>query len=389
MKLIRIIIFTIFLALNGGAAAHPLDSVEISLLTCSPHNEVYSLYGHTALRIRDDANHQDWAVNYGVFDVTKSFFVPRFIFGLTDYEIGIFPFDLFCYEYRYYGSSVTEQILDLTTEEKQRIFNAIAENYRPENREYRYNFFYKNCTTQARDVVYDNLSEYIEYKELKPSGFSSFRELIHEYNEEFRWARFGNDILLGVGADRSTTREEREFLPEKLMEDFDHAYIGNRKLVKQKTVIVEKRDNAGTELLPMAMSPTVITPTHIALLILVLSIIVTAIEHSTRRTLWQFDAIMMLLCGLAGIILFLMLFSQHPTVRVNLQLLLFNPLPLFFLWRMISRSRKKQTDWQFSMWIVLICLFFAGSLLQRYAEGMLMVGAALLVRNVARFLKKA
>lgn len=365
-----------------------MDSVEISLLTCSPHNEVYSLYGHTALRVKDATSKIDWAVNYGVFDFSKPNFVPRFVFGLTDYEIGIFPFGMFCDEYRYYGSSIVEQQLDLTNDEKQRIIAAIIKNFQPENREYRYNFFYKNCTTQARDVVYDNLSEYVEYKNLSASDLHSFRELIHEYNKEFRWARFGNDILLGVGADKSTTLEEREFLPEKLMNDFDHAYVGNRKLVKKKEVILEARDTNATELLPMAMSPTAVTPTHVALLFLLTVLIIIAIERICKTTLWQFDALMMVLCGLAGIVLFLMLFSQHPTVKVNLQLLLLNPLPLFFVWRMIQRSRKKQTDWQFKMWIVLICLFFAGSLLQQYAEGMLIFGATLLVRNVARFLKK-
>ena len=29
------------------------DSVEVSLLTCQPHDEVYSLYGHTAIRWND------------------------------------------------------------------------------------------------------------------------------------------------------------------------------------------------------------------------------------------------------------------------------------------------------------------------------------------------
>ena len=389
MNNIKRILLALFLTIVTGVKANPVDSIEISLLTCSPHNEVYSLYGHTALRIRDSISKQDWAVYYAVFDFSKPLFVPRFVFGLTDYEMGIFPFRLFCEEYKYFGSSITEQVLDLTAEEKARIVQAIMRNYEPQNREYRYNFFYKNCTTQARDVIYDNLPLDVTYKTNRTKDLPSYRELIHEYNEEFRWARCGNDLLLGVGADKNTTIDEQQFLPEKLMNDFDKAYVGNRKLVKEKKVLFEARKYEGTEVLPMMIKPTTITPTHVGTALLVLIIILTLAEWRTKKLFYWVDAILMVTCGLAGILLFLMLFSQHPTVRVNLQLLLLNPLPLFFVVRMIKRSRKKQTDWQFRMWIILICLFFAGSAIQHYAEGMHLLAASLLIRNVARFLKKA
>ena len=110
-----------------------MDSVEISLLTCSPHEAVYSLYGHTAIRIQDQRNGEDLAVNYGLFSFEKPHFVLRFVFGLTDYEMGIEPFEAFCRQYRYYGSSVTQQVLNLTNEEKWNIVKAVNINYMPEN----------------------------------------------------------------------------------------------------------------------------------------------------------------------------------------------------------------------------------------------------------------
>ena len=86
----------------------PMDSVEISLLTCQPHDEVYSLYGHTAIRYHELRNGGfDAAFNYGVFNYDTPFFVARFVFGITDYELGAFPYRLFQREYRHFGSMVT------------------------------------------------------------------------------------------------------------------------------------------------------------------------------------------------------------------------------------------------------------------------------------------
>ena len=88
-----------------------MDSVEFTLITCSPHQEIYSLYGHTALGVTDlhQGHEQEVAFNWGVFNYHQSFFITRFILGLTDYELGLSPFEPFCNYYRHWGSSVTEQ----------------------------------------------------------------------------------------------------------------------------------------------------------------------------------------------------------------------------------------------------------------------------------------
>ncbi|WP_423809215.1 DUF4105 domain-containing protein, partial [Prevotella pectinovora] len=78
-------------------AGTPADSIRVSLLTCSPHDEIYSLYGHTAIRYEDKASKTDIVVNYGMFSFKKPFFVARFVLGLTDYEMGIQDFNDFCY----------------------------------------------------------------------------------------------------------------------------------------------------------------------------------------------------------------------------------------------------------------------------------------------------
>ena len=357
-----------------------MDSVEISLLTCSPHEAIYSLYGHTAIRINDQRNGEDLAVNYGLFSFEKPHFVLRFLFGLTDYEMGIEPFEAFCRQYRYYGSSVTQQVLDLTNEEKWNIVKAVNINYMPENSVYRYNYFYDNCTTRAVDMLTTHLADAHVVFEGEQQKYPSFREMVHGCLPHHPWNRFGNDMLLGVKADCKTTLREHQFLPANAMDDFCHAMIvgqdgSNRPLVLREEIVVPEGAQDVWKDFPLS-------PKDVFLIVLAITVLITLLEAFTKKVLWGYDALLMILCGLAGIVLFLMLFSQHPTVRVNLLLLLLNPLPLFFIWRMIRRARKRLPDRQYAWWIILICLFFIGGIWQHYAEGIFLLASSLLIRNV-------
>ena len=357
-----------------------MDSVEISLLTCSPHEAIYSLYGHTAIRINDQRNGEDLAVNYGLFSFEKPHFVLRFLFGLTDYEMGIEPFEAFCRQYRYYGSSVTQQVLNLTNEEKWNIVKAVNINYMPENSVYRYNYFYDNCTTRAVDMLTTHLADAHVVFEGEQQKYPSFRELVHGCLPHHPWNRFGNDMLLGVKADCKTTLREHQFLPANAMDDFRHAMIvgqdgSNRPLVLREEIVVPEGAQDVWKDFPLS-------PKDVFLIVLAITVLITLLEAYTKKVLWGYDALLMILCGLAGIVLFLMLFSQHPTVRVNLLLLLLNPLPLFFIWRMIRRARKRLPDRQYAWWIILICLFFIGGIWQHYAEGIFLLASSLLIRNV-------
>ena len=357
-----------------------MDSVEISLLTCSPHEAIYSLYGHTAIRINDQRNGEDLAVNYGLFSFEKPHFVLRFLFGLTDYEMGIEPFEAFCRQYRYYGSSVTQQVLNLTNEEKWNIVKAVNINYMPENSVYRYNYFYDNCTTRAVDMLTTHLADAHVVFEGEQQKYPSFREMVHGCLPHHPWNRFGNDMLLGVKADCKTTLREHQFLPANAMDDFRHAMIvgqdgSNRPLVLREEIVVPEGAQNVWKDFPLS-------PKDVFLIVLAITVLITLLEAYTKKVLWGYDALLMILCGLAGIVLFLMLFSQHPTVRVNLLLLLLNPLPLFFIWRMIRRARKRLPDRQYAGWIILICLFFIGGIWQHYAEGIFLLASSLLIRNV-------
>jgi hypothetical protein len=350
------------------------DSIEVSLLTCSPHEEIYSLYGHTALRWHDLSKGDDIAFNWGVFDFHKPYFVLRFVFGLTDYELGAYPYPLFLQEYKAYGSSVTEQVLNLTTEEKLAIKQALIDNLQPENKVYRYNYFYDNCSLRPRDIIEKCVVGKVEYAPREDYA-PTYREMVRSCTRNHPWGTFGNDMLLGLRADQTTDMRQQEFLPENLMYDIDRATIyangEYRPLVKERRIALQ----SGVQIIEQDFP---LTPTECACLLLILSIIIALMEWKRRKTFKYWDAILMTVQGLAGCVLFVMIFSQHPTTSLNLQLLLLNPLPLFFIPAVL---RRRETRW-WTILAAMIVLFAIGRLFQHYAEGMMILALSLLIRII-------
>ena len=348
----------------------PMDSVEVSLLTCSPHEEIYSLYGHSAIRW-----HQgdiDLVFNWGMFSFSKPYFALRFVFGLTDYELAAYPYERFWPYYQQWGSSVTEQVLNLTNDEKRTLQHLLSENLKEENRVYRYNFFYNNCSTKPRDVIEKSIEGQVVYED--HNDFQpTFREMVRECNRNHRWSKFGNDMLLGVKADLATTRQEQEFLPMNLMTDFAHAQIYKdgvyRRLVKEQRLLVAP----GVQVIEQDFF---LTPTEIAVLLLIISVCIALYEWKSSRVVKWWDVALMTVQGLVGIVLTVMIFSQHPTTSLNLNLLLFNPLPLLFIPAVIKGKRSLWTK----LHLVMIILYALGGILQSYPESMWIVALCLLIR---------
>ncbi|MBO6018037.1 MAG: DUF4105 domain-containing protein [Prevotella sp.] len=336
------------------------DSVEVSLLTCAPHEEVYSLYGHTALRWHDLHTGDDLAFNWGIFNFKKPFFVVRFVFGLTDYELGITPFEPFAAYYRRWGAMVTEQVLNLTSAEKSRLQKLLADNYLPENRVYRYNYFYDNCSTRPRDIIERCLDGKVEYKQRQDYELT-FRQMIHEKTKHHEWATEGNDLLLGLRADLKTSRQEQEFLPENLLYDFDRAQIrGNDGAVRPLVVNRRMAVQPGVQVIERDF---VMSPIEVGVALLIVSLLVFAVEWRRRHIFIIWDVVLMALTGLAGCVLFVMLFSQHPCTTTNLQVLLLNPLHLFFIPSVVRRRPTRY--WKALLFMTSLLLI--GAFFQRYA----------------------
>ena len=370
--LLYIVLTALLSVVNITAGAQSMnnnDSIQISLLTCSPGKEVWAQYGHTAIRYYDKEKGLDLAINYGIFSLDQTYFIPRFVLGMTDYRMGIQAMDDFLAQYSYEERGVVEQVLNLSPKDKDVIYEALQENMKPENVVYRYNYFFDNCTTRARDMIVNHLHGRVVYPPAKPDA--TFRSMIHKWNYKDKWSQFGEDLLLGVNADRKTTKSEQQFLPENLRLDFDKATYNGKPLVKQTNELLPAET---TEAEPSSL----LSPIFVAFLFATISIIITFFSYRKQRVYWLWDAVLMLTSGLIGIILFIMIFSQHPCVSLNFIIFFFNPLPLLFLYPTVKR---KKTLW-WKIWGILIIIGLLGRFIQEIPVPIIIVASFLLLHCI-------
>lgn len=318
------------------------DSVRVSLLTCSPGTEIYALFGHTALRYENKQTGMDVVFNYGMFDFNAPHFIWRYIKGETDYQLGVSDYYFFEKEYSMRNSSVYQQTLNLLPEEKEALFNILRENYMPQNRVYRYNFFYDNCSTRPRDRVEDCIRGRVSYKENEAP--LSFRDIVHQFTAVNKWAEFGIDFCLGSGADKIADYRQKMFAPNYLRDALAGAKITTsdgkqRALVAEANEIVPRFADKEP---PASSYPS---PLLTGWLLFAVVLLVTFYGYRKQKTLWGIDIVLFAMAGAAGcIIAFLACFSEHPAVSPNYLLFVFHPLHLLYLPFLVYKAKKRKKD---------------------------------------------
>lgn len=354
MSRLKYFIFCLFMGVAFSVQSQSTDSIRFSLLTCAPGTEIYSLFGHTAIRYENYTRRIDVAFNYGMFSFNTPNFIFRFVAGETDYQLGITPYSYFEAEYAMRGSSVYQQVLNLTQSEKERLLTILENNYLPENRIYRYNYFYDNCTTRARDKI----EECIEGKVVYPDSLSgkSYRSIVHEFTAGSPWDEFGIDLCLGAEADKEINKRQQMFSPFYMKYYASNAYIvdaggTSRPLILDETKIVDVE--------PEEVQPGfILSPLMCGALFLALCVVMAWGQWKTQRIWWRWDIVLYGLQGLAGcIIAFLFFFSVHPTVGSNWLLILFNPIPLLYLPFMVYKAVKRKKDYYHVGNMVYLTLF--------------------------------
>ena len=364
-KLILTILFGLSVLMAPAAVDSTLvrdhgDSIRISLVTCSPGTEVYEVYGHTALRVEIPTMGVDVVVNYGLFSFEAPNFVWRFIKGETDYTVGTIGYPIFEREYTYRGSSVTLQTLNLSIEEKERLVYLLNENLRPENREYRYNFLYNNCSNKAGDMVKEALTLPIAPIESRVEGIT-YRDILHEYTQPYPWLQYGIDYLLGYEADLPITPSQQMFAPEYLKyytsvaqlqgDTLSYPYVAQLQVVEP--------------LVPQdEVTPFMLTPVQMMILFILLVALVCTVEILFERRQWWFDVLLLTLQGIMGcVVAFLFFCSEHPAVGSNLHVIYLNPLPLLFMPFIIYSTVKRRVSPLYYVLALLMVAFLVVSFL--------------------------
>ncbi|MDP2042774.1 MAG: DUF4105 domain-containing protein [Algoriphagus sp.] len=309
---------------------------EISLLTCDPGKELYSSFGHSAIRMREIGSEgQDLVFNFGTFDFRTPNFYGKFATGKLDYMLSVSTYADFIREYDYYRRDVREQILALSSDQMDFLIQHLWAQYDPARRYYRYDFFFNNCATKIRDAFEISLGNQLVWNDPPKSEEKTFRNLIDEYVYPLPWADLGIDLALGSVIDRNATEREKQFLPDYMEAAFANATIEGdgptRPLVKESRVILEYPDEE--------FKMDFLNPYFIFWAIAILFTAITFYGHRKKRLFLGLDLGLFSILGILGLVVtFLWLFTDHSATKWNWNILWVFPGHLVLVWGLMKKA---------------------------------------------------
>lgn len=325
---------------------------RVSLLTISPGAELYSTFGHSALRIVDPALGIDQNYNYGTFNFNAPGFYLKFLRGQLDYQIASYPFYLEMDYWNRSGRQVTEQVLRLSQEQKQKIFEYLNTNLLPENRDYRYLFLYDNCSTRLRDVLQIACGNSLVFDKNLNDG-QTYRYWIDQYAQRNnqKWADFGMDLAIGLPSDQKAGWDGAMFIPDNLMFALDSATI---KTDSSSTGIVLSKQYLNELGVQSTANP--FTPFLVFLLLFVAVAVYTYYQYKSKSVSKLFDVVLFTVLGFAGwIILLLWFFTDHGVTESNLSILWASPLLLPAIYYYKSKAWAR---WMLRIFILVLVIGF-------------------------------
>lgn len=300
------------------------DSAKFYLVTCEPGDDIYARFGHSGIRVYDSKSGIDEVFHWGLFSFDTPNFIGRFIAGETDYMMGVYSTKFFMLEYIERGSSVYAQELNLTTEQKHALWAKLWDNYRPENRKYRYNFIYDNCATRPYQLI---VSTY-DYKITHLQQFNNitYRDIINKYVPVGSPLNTGINLIIGSQADKKITTKESVSFPMYTMDVLNQTHYitcdGSTKPVVLTQEVMHRAPHKEFQVSDLTFYSWIIIP-------LILALICVAYTFKKKRYLPYLTQIILFASGIIGIIIsYLWFCSHHPLVNNNINLLWCNPLNL-------------------------------------------------------------
>jgi hypothetical protein len=212
------------------------DNLQVSLLTLEPGIEAYTIFGHTAIRIKDTLSHTDRVYNFGTFNFNTPRFYWKFLKGDLNYYLSATSFKKYMRTSKHDQRKVWEQKLDLKAGEKQKIHYDLERCYHSEDRFYRYDFFHDNCATRVRDVLFGAINREVVYDTVMFCN-KTFRQLLDPFFSVNYWYDVGINLVLGREADHVARPYDFMFLPAYIMEILQGA-----QLVSGKQLILDATD---------------------------------------------------------------------------------------------------------------------------------------------------
>lgn len=323
-KLLAIFLFLVPFLVSAQLRLSP--DAEIRILTCGPgQDELYSAFGHSAVRVYDPAKGLDILYNYGVFDFDQPNFYLNFTKGNLIYKLALTDYNRFVQSYVREGRYVHEQILNLNTAEAQAYFTFLQINALPQNTNYSYDYFYDNCATRIRDGLINSLGpQQLTFDTTYVTETNSIRDLCDTYLEQQPWGDLGIDLCLGLPMDKEATPFEHMFLPDYLEAALAKARLatgnGFKPLVKETIITYPGTQQNNT---------VAFTPSLFMWLLLLVGIALSGWQWRHTKSLRWVDFSLFVTVGLIGSLLtVLWFFTNHEAARTNFNIMWALPLHL-------------------------------------------------------------
>lgn len=327
MSFRRLFLLFFFLLPAGLHAQQLSPQAKTSLITVGPGNDIYTFFGHTAIWIYDPLLGVDRVYNYGTFDFRASGFYWNFLRGNLPYKLSVSPLDYPDPQYsqlEYWKSEnrkVTEQELNLSPAQKQKLYQILEINALPENNTYQYRPYYDNCSTRPRDKILEAAGDSIRLDSTDVFLLGkSYRSWMNDYLAESPWSKLGLNFLLGYPIDKVTTLGESTYIPDNLFRLMEHATVRrangtSAKLVGKTTVLFEAKPETTGFLWKAVFWIVMASP-----------LVYVILRKKSLRAGGAFDRFLLALTGVIGVIQLLLWFgTKHGITDLNYSLFVFNP----------------------------------------------------------------
>ncbi len=323
----------LWLALGAARAlaAPDVTPPRIGVVTMTPGSEYWSRFGHNALVVDDPERGLRISYNFGYFDFDQPGFFANFLRGDMRYRLVAMTLDDDLRSYAAEGRGATLQWLDLEPGQALAVRDHLAWNARPENAEYRYDYFADNCSTRVRDVLDRALGGALAHQLSGRSHGLTYRAESLRLGAGIPWMALGMHAGLGPYADRPLSIWDEAFVPRRLADALDRANgTAGRPLVAERASLLEdhlRLERAGAPALRAAFAAC-----GIALALAIGMLLRPGAGRGARRAGGMLAAGFCLACGLSGLVLLTLWgFTEHRAAWGNENILLFNPLCLALL----------------------------------------------------------
>ena len=335
MKLKKISSFIgLLLLLNFPEVLSQPGKADVYLLTCGPGTDTYSIYGHSALRVVSTEDQVDIVYNWGGFDFNTPNFAWKFAKGRLDYLLDDVTYKGFLKGYFFEERYVHSQKINLDEEETARLIYLINENLKPENRKYKYDFFYDDCSTRIRDLLEKAIGKKLLYPPVTDEYMPTFREMVTKYQSPYPWLQFGIDLIMGSPGEEFANFRHRMFLPLDMQEGLSQMVIrrnGSMIPLLQNTEVV-------LDFEPLVIKTNILTtPATLFTLLLIVVVILSLLKNKIVSNLMDIILFSMFAI-LAGLMIFFNFFTDHLQMKWNLNILWLNPVIILCLISLLFRS---------------------------------------------------